>query len=113
MALHRYEYYTHINEHEWVPFTPQNVRIVPETSGVYWLGVADEGIIYIGRSELTQYANLRNRLQDHLNSDDWCIAQATHFAFERHSDPVARERQLLIEYKREHGKLPRCNDRIS
>lgn len=95
-----------IEERTWYKFVLDNLDLVPEDSGVYWLGVSDY-IIYIGSA-----GNLHERLDQHYYSDDVCIRQAMQFAVALCSDYKAKERQLLIAYKAKYGKLPKCNDRI-
>lgn len=90
----------------WCDFTLGNLALVPETSGVYCLGV-NNGIIYIGSS-----GNLKERLTEHYYTTDSCIKQATQFAIEPCTNYRERERQRLLEYQAEYGRLPRCNDRI-
>ena len=90
----------------WYSFTLSNLELVPQTSGVYCLGVSND-IIYIGSS-----GNLRERLTDHYYTDDPCIKQASQFAIEPCTNYREIERQRLLEYQRRHGRLPRCNDRI-
>lgn len=96
-----------LQETTWFPFNNDYVDGVLNQPGVYWLGI-NNGIIYIGKSE-----NLRTRLMQHLSTVDACIKNATQFAFERSSNPAGREAQLLEDYRRQHGQLPRCNDRLS
>jgi len=90
----------------WYEFNLNNLNIVPETSGVYCLGL-NSNIIYIGSS-----SNLHERLRDHYYSGDPCIQQATQFAIEPCTNYRERERQRLRDYLASHGKLPACNDQI-
>jgi hypothetical protein len=90
------------------PFTEQNVNNSPDKPGVYILYDGDE-VIDIGQSE----ESIRGRLQDHLRGDHGpCTQGATHYMREENSDPVAREEELLRQFRRRHGRLPRCNKRI-
>ena len=90
----------------WYVLSLSNLELVPETSGVYWLGV-DNNIIYIGSS-----INLQDRLIAHYNTSDPCLSKARQFAIEPCSNYVERERELLNAYLQTHGRLPDCNDRI-
>jgi len=91
-----------------IPFTESNVNGSPDKPGVYLLFDGDV-LIYIGQSE----ESIRDRLQSHLAGNDGpCTQGATHYMRETCSDPVAREEELLREFKRQHGRLPRCNERI-
>lgn len=95
---------TLLNPRTWYPFNQSNLGLVPEESGVYWLGV-DNAIIYIGSA-----IDLRQRLTDHYHTSDPCISRARQFAIEPCSNYRERERQLLQAYRNEHGRLPECND---
>lgn len=88
------------------PFTPREVDNVPEREGVYQLFDASQELTYIGRSD-----NLRRRLSEHLNTSDSCIKNARYFVYEVTNRSEEKEQQMLAEYKRIHGRYPRCNDR--
>jgi DNA polymerase-3 subunit epsilon len=88
-------------------FTTWNVNSIPESEGVYELFDTGSNLIYIGRSD-----NLRRRLTEHLNTSDTCIKSAAYFTFEVTWRSAAREQELLEEYKRIHGRYPRCNDKL-
>ena len=89
----------------WSQLTSWDIQYVPEKEGVYELADNSQSIIYIGRSN-----NLRRRLSEHLNSDDHCLRNARYFRYEQTWRSEERERELLNEYRRIHGRLPRCND---
>jgi hypothetical protein len=90
----------------WYALNLPDLELVPETSGVYWLGV-DNSIIYIGSS-----TNLLDRLLGHYHTNDQCLSKATQFAIEPCSNYVDRERELLNGYLKANGRLPDCNERI-
>ncbi len=90
----------------WYPFTQANLDRVPQTPGVYCLGVNDD-IIYIGSSK-----NLHERLTDHYYTTDLCIKKATQLAIEPCSNYREREQSLLEWFRSKYGRLPKCNDRI-
>lgn len=90
----------------WYTFNQTNLVLVPEDSGVYWLG-ADNRVIYIGSA-----VNMQDRLSDHYYTPDSCTRKATQFAIEPCSNYKERERLLLLAYKAKHGRLPECNDRV-
>lgn len=97
-----------IEEAKWYPFTASLVNLAPKLGGVYWLGIANNTIIYIGRS-----GDLRQRLLQHKDTIDPSLRQASIFAFARHPNPERRERELLADYaSKNNGRLPRCNDRL-
>ena len=92
------------------PFTQQNIDNSPNNIGVYELHDGETNI-YIGRASGTD--TIRKRLQSHKRGDEGtCTQKATHYRREVCSNPVSRETELLEKYKRIHGKLPRCNERI-
>jgi len=87
-------------------FTEDNVDKSPDEPGVYVLYDGHE-IIYIGQSE----DSIRSRLQSHLRGDEGhCTQRATHYMREENSDPVSREQELIRDFKRRNGRLPRCNE---
>lgn len=90
------------------PFTQENVDNSPTDKGVYAL-YDDEIIINIGKGDGEN--GIRARLQAHKRGDEGdCTKNASHYRREVCSNPTTRERELLQEYKRTHGVLPRCND---
>jgi len=91
---------------KWYTFNQHYVSLGPQTSGVYCLGLGND-IIYIGSS-----ANLQERLTDHLYTNDPCIKKAAQFAIEPCPNYKERERQRLLGFQSDHGRLPACNDRI-
>jgi excinuclease UvrABC nuclease subunit len=90
------------------PYTDENINKSPLEPGVYAL--YDGNItIYIGRASGTN--TIRKRLQDHISGNEGtCTQNATHYRREVNYDPIAREKQLLEEYKYDYNKLPRCNN---
>jgi hypothetical protein len=72
----------------------------PDEAGVYTLWNGEE-VIYYGRAE-----RIRSRLLDLYYEDKH---RATHYSWEVCADPAAREGELLAEYARTFGTLPRDN----
>lgn len=96
---------------QWYAFTKGAVDMAPESPGVYALAQGSE-IIYYGRA-LGGPTTIRSRLNDHFSGREGaCTKQATQFAAEVTSLGEAREKELLNEYQRGAGKLPRCNERV-
>ena len=90
-------------------FTKANVDGSPEAHGVYQL---EDGatIIYVGRAAGTG-VTIRNRLQSHQSGNEGaCTKGATHYRREVTEAAISREQDLLEEYKKAHGKYPRCNE---
>ena len=96
---------------ETYEFTAKNVNGAPEVHGVYALYDGAE-LIYIGRAD-GKGITIRSRLQCHFRGDEGpCTQAATSYWRAAHSNPKAREVELLSEYERKWGRLPRCNSRI-
>ncbi len=84
-------------------FTATMVSGAPPDPGVFALWEGEE-LIYCGRAH-----SIQSRLQEHLARADSCTSRATHYGWEISSNPPMREAELLREYRRAHGRLPRCN----
>jgi len=85
----------------------QNAQFVKAKPAVYVLYDKNLDAIYIGESE-----NLQNQFAMYFNTNfenDPC-KQKTH-TYQRAfvGNPKERKRQLLEDYKKKHGKMPRCN----
>ena len=94
------------------PFSKQNVDSAPTSHGVYAL-YDSTTLIYIGRAS-GDSVTIRTRLQSHHRGDEGpCTKGASHYKREVTSTPIAREKELLDEYRRAYGKLPRCNDKAA
>jgi hypothetical protein len=83
-------------------FTRVVIAGAPHEPGVYTLWQHEE-VIYYGRAQGD--ATLRSRLLEHLDGG----VQATHYSWEISREPAARERELLGEFRRAFGRLPRLN----
>lgn len=89
-------------------FTRTMVEGAPTEPGVYALW-QDEELIYYGRAA-GGALNLQQALLEHLvGRAGPCTREATHYGWEISLYPVAREAELLAEYKAAHRRLPRCN----
>ena len=86
-------------------FTDSEINRVPPVRGVYAL-YRGNTLTYYGSSE-----HVPNRLRDHkAGRSGSCTQHSSHFAWEAHPNPPAREAQLLREYVNANGRLPSCND---
>ena len=98
---------------EFHEFNEDNIARAHATSGVYALyyRADDNAPVYIGRASGTG-VTIRSRLRAHKSGTAGeCTRRALWFKQEFDSFPVARERQLIDEYRHAHaGQLPRCND---
>ena len=95
--------------YEW---REDNVKYVPAKPGVYGLYESknEEGLIYIGSS-----SNIRERFMHYWEtnfSEDPCKRATKYYKREFTSSYEEKEKELLEQYKKEHGKLPRCNEKI-
>ena len=89
-------------------FVDDEIEKAPTLWGVYALHDSS-ATIYIGKGEGVE--GIRGRLNSHKGGHEGsCTQNTTLFNYETCSNPSQRESQLLQEYKRLWGKLPRCND---
>lgn len=92
---------------DFYPWTENNVNNIPSRAGVYAF-YDSRVLIYIGSSN-----NLRERFQRYWSTnfqDDTCKRDTTSYKRELTNNYEQRERELLEEYRRQHNKLPRCNE---
>ncbi len=90
-------------------FTRSMVEGAPADPGVYALW-EDEELIYYGRAS-SSTITIQFALLEHLSGRAGpCTGRATHYGWEITVDPVAREAELLAEYKATFKRLPRCNE---
>lgn len=87
-------------------FTTWQIAGAPPEAGVYVLWERDEAI-YVGATRGD--ATIRSGLQDHY-ARRTKPHDATHFSWERTSEPARREAELLSEFRLANSRLPRCND---
>jgi hypothetical protein len=92
-------------------FNATMVSGAPPDPGVFALWERDE-LIYYGRA-LGRGATIQSSLRQHLEGADGCTARATHYGWEITSNPRVREAELLREFQRSHGRLPRCNSKAA
>jgi len=90
--------------HPRYPYTRFIAEGAPETPGLYALWEGDE-LVYLGRASAE--ATIRSRLLEHLGGT-FC-PQATHYSWELTLQAAAREAELLGEFRRQFGRLPRHN----
>ena len=91
-------------------FNQKSVDAAPDSGGVYALYDDKDTLIYIGRA-IGNTTTIRSRLQDHkAGRSGPCTQKASYYSREKCSDPATRERELLEEYRRKTGHLPRCNE---
>ena len=90
-------------------FNADEVKDAPTDHGLYALYDGDE-IIFIGKAK--SGLGIRGALFSHLRGDvGSCSQGATHFRRELDPSPPVRYSELIEEFKRERGDLPRCNER--
>ena len=88
-------------------FSALMVAGAPPDPGVFALWEEDELICY-GRA-LGNGTTIQSRLRELLMTGAGCTARATHYSWEITLNPRVREAELLREYEKTHGRLPRCN----
>ena len=92
-------------------FTRSMVEGAPAERGVYALWENEE-LIYYGRAS-SSAITIQFALLEHLAGRAGpCTGRATHYGWEITFDPVAREAELLAEYKAAFKRLPRCNEAV-
>lgn len=92
--------------YEW---SEHNAKNIPEKPGVYAFYDEQRVLIYIGSS-----SNLRERFTHYWTTnfeEDPCKRDTKVYKREFTEDYKAREKELLEQYFREHGRLPRCNEK--
>ena len=94
---------------KWSRYTKENVLSIKDVFGVYEIADRNRRILYIGQGKL------RTRLLRHFIDGPDPIPGAAYFrVLELYSKMRAeqKERRLLKDFKRRHGKLPRYNQRV-
>lgn len=94
---------TSMSYSDWAPFNKETVAKSPVKAGVYFLGSEHE-TTYIGAAN-----NIKERLEEHLNSNDSCIKGTVSFCYHETLFPEAEEEKQLTAFQYEHGRLPKCN----
>jgi ferredoxin len=89
---------------EWFEFTLENLQEVPAGEGVYQL--------FDLRGELLLVAGTENLRASLLECRGKWEDKAAHFTFEMDSMFTSRERQIIQEYVKQHGRLPPGNDEM-
>jgi hypothetical protein len=84
-------------------FSRTMVSGAPPDPGVFALWEGEE-LIYYGRAH-----SIQAQLLEHLDGGELCTRRATHYGWEISGNAAMREADLLREYRRAHGRLPRCN----
>lgn len=92
---------------EWLEFNAATVDAAPEKDGVYRLFNEQKEVIYIGSS-----SNIRQGLQEILNSSDDWVAKARYLHFEETLMYTMRESELIQQFLQEHGRLPEGNEEL-
>ena len=88
-------------------FNATMIAGAPPDPGVIALWENDE-LIYYGRA-LGNGTTIQSCLREHLDTGAHGTAGATHYGWEIASNPRVREAELLREFQRQHGRLPRGN----
>ena len=89
------------------PFTETNINLcATDQGGVYGLYNSALMVIYYGSC----LYSIKVRLRSHFSGAEGNDTQrAIYFNFEIAPNPKQREEELLMEYQRIYGKLPKCN----
>ncbi len=85
----------------WLVLSGENVESVPETEGVY--------VLYDEQKEICQVSGVEN-LREELKEEVKQGGSARFFFYEEDEMYTGRERQLIQQYMKKHGKMPPGND---
>lgn len=88
---------------KWLRLYEENLKVVPETEGVYELLNENKEIIYVKGT-----MNLRKDLQQQISTN----AKAKYFIYEEAKMYTMRESELLQQHIKKHGKMPEQNVEI-
>ena len=91
-------------------WSEDNTKKIAEKSGVYAFYDENKILIYIGSS-----SNLRERFRHYWTTEfeeDPCKRATDVYKREFTSNYEEREKELLLQYQKEHGDLPKCNEKI-
>ena len=89
----------------------ESAKFVKSKPGVYVLYDKNKDVIFIGESQ-----NLQERFSKYVDANfenDTCKQKTVSYQREFVENPKERMRQLLEDFKNEHGRLPLCNDDVS
>jgi len=87
----------------WLPFTEENIMSVPEEEGVYQLYDEQRNLYKVIGTE-----NLKKALLEEIESG----CRASYFTYEEDLMYTSRERQIIQQYVKKHGRLPPGNDEM-
>ena len=83
----------------------------PEHPGIFVLWDGDE-VIYIGSTR--HGTAIKAVLLEHQDGQRGeCTRRATHYSWEIHPRPSAREAELLAEFGQLHSRDPRCQKKMA
>ena len=86
----------------------ESAKFVKSKPGVYVLYDKNKEIIFIGESQ-----NLQERFSKYVDTNfgnDTCKQKTAFYQREFVEIPKEKIKQLLKDFKSEHGRLPVCND---
>lgn len=89
----------------------ESAKFVKSKPGVYVLYNKNKDVIFIGESQ-----NLQERFSKYVDTNfenDTCKQKTASYQREFIENPKERIKQLLEDFKNEHGKLPLCNVHLS
>jgi predicted molibdopterin-dependent oxidoreductase YjgC len=84
--------------------TEENIKKVPEASGVYQLLNEKQEVIYIRGAD-----NIRMDLEEKWQT----VEKARFFRYEEHGMYTMRENEMVEKFLKKYGKLPEVNNEIS
>lgn len=89
------------------PFLDYTVEAAPLDKGVFGLWKNSE-LVFIGATDSD--GSIRKSLTAHQSGEHGKESQqADHYSWEVANDPMARQKEVLEQYERTHGRRPRLN----
>jgi hypothetical protein len=85
----------------WLGLTEENIQSLPQTEGVY--------VLYDEQKEMYQITgveNIRQAIMEEFEKG----GMAMYFSYEEDEMFTTKERQLMQQYMKKHGKMPPGND---
>lgn len=89
----------------WRPLTQAAVDDLPATLGVFEIGDDDGATLFIGYAGGRSLFGLRSSLSDKLTT----LAGGARFRVETNMQYISRWKELLMDYRAQHGSLPPMN----
>ena len=87
----------------WLVFSEEIIQDLPETEGVY--------VLYDEQKEIYQITGVENIRQELMEEYEKGTVPK-YFSYEEDQMFTGKERQLIQQYMKKHGKMPTGNDEL-